>query len=204
MTGVMLTATLGIENCIAVDEPIDHELELVRSVAQGDRAAFERLFRLYHSRIYKFSIRMLRDHALAEEVAGDTLYAVWNSAASFREQSAVSSWILGIAYRRSLKSYKQNARHTDNREPVEHLQSVPEPSPAANPETQVDNAMEIDNLNQGLSTLSSNHRAVMELMALGYSVKEISVIVECPENTVKTRVFHARRQLRNALQDPSR
>jgi hypothetical protein len=76
----------------------------VRAVAKGDRTAFDRLFRLYHARIYKFSIRMLQDHLSAEEVACDTLYAVWTSASTFLEQSEVSSWILGIAYRRSLKS----------------------------------------------------------------------------------------------------
>lgn len=200
----MLAASVNLGNYIALDEPIDYEADLVRSVAKGDRAAFERLFRLYHSRIYKFSIRMLQDHVLAEEVACDTLYAVWNSASKFREQSAVSSWILGIAYRRSLKSYNRDARHTNNREPAEQLEALAESSPAINPEIHVDNAMEMSNLYQALSTLSSNHRAVIELIALGYSVSEISVIVECPENTVKTRTFHARRQLRTALQELSK
>ncbi len=163
--------------------------------------AFERLFKLYHPRLYKFSIRMLQEHSSADEVACDTLYAVWTSASKFREQSAVSSWILGIAYRRALKSYNKNAKHTENREPVSQLETIMESSPDVNPETQTDNAMQVDKLQNALSTLSSNHRAVMELIALGYSVGEISIIVECPENTVKTRTFHARRQLQSILQE---
>jgi len=197
----MLAATLGSENYIALDQPIDSDVELVRAVADGDRKAFERLFRLYHSRIYKFSIRMLQDHLSADEVACDTLYAVWTSASKFREQSTVSSWILGIAYRRSLKSYNKNARHTENREPAYQMEEVVESSPDVNPETYTNNAMEVGQIHKAMSTLSSNHRAVMELIALGYSVTEIATIVGCPENTVKTRTFHARRQLRIALQD---
>lgn len=197
----MLAPTLGSEAWTALDQSIDSDIELIRAVAHGDRAAFERLFRLYHPRIYKFSIRMLQDHPIAEEVTGDTLYTVWTSASKFREQSAVSSWILGIAYRRSLKSYSRNARHTEKREPAFEMENLAEPSPGVNPETYTNNAMEVGQLQTALLGLSSNHRAVLELIALGYSVGEIASIVGCPENTVKTRTFHARRQLRNALQD---
>ncbi|MFK7862108.1 MAG: RNA polymerase sigma factor [Granulosicoccus sp.] len=197
----MLAAILVTENERALDQPIDIEIELIRSVASGDRKAFERLYRLYHPRIYKFSIRMLRDHFSAEEVASDTLFAVWGSASTFREQSAVSSWILGIAYRRSLKNYNKSARHTENREPAFEMEALAEPSPDVNPETHTNNAMEMSQLQTALSTLSSNHRAVMELIALGYSVSEIASIVGCPENTVKTRTFHARKQLQAALQE---
>lgn len=137
---------------------------------------------------------------MAEEVANDSLYAVWTGASGFREQSAASSWILGIAYRRSLKSYNRNARHVESREPAYEMETVAEPSPNVDPETYTSNALEVDQMQKALSTLSSNHRAVMELIALGYSVGEIAGIVECPENTVKTRTFHARRHLRAALQ----
>jgi RNA polymerase sigma factor (sigma-70 family) len=183
-------------------EPADNsDVELVRAVAKGDRATFERLFRLYHGRVYKFSIRMLQDHLSAEEVACDTLYAVWNNASKFLEQSEVSSWILGIAYRRSLKSYNKNARHTEKRELAYQMENLAEPTPSVNPRTYANNAMEISQINTALSTLSSNHRAVLELVALGYSRSQIASIVGCPKNTVKTRTLHARRQLRLALQD---
>lgn len=197
----MLAATIGIENQIALNRPIDSEMELIRAIGRKDRSAFEQLFHLYHERVYKFSIRMLQDHLLAEEVACDTLYAVWNSAAKFREQSAVSSWILGIAYRRSLKIYNKNAKHIEKREADYQLDDFAEPSPASNPEMYVNNAMEIGQLQTALSTLSSNHRAVLELIGLGYSVSEIASIVDCPEGTVKTRTLHARRLLRLALED---
>ncbi len=197
----MLVATLGHE-CLAVpDKPKESDLDLVRAVAQSDRSAFERLFRLYHGRVYRFSIRMLRDSQLAEEVACDTLYAVWNNASKFREQSTVSTWILGIAYRRSLKIFNKDARHTVNREPEYQMDEVIEQSPESNPEKMASDAMEIGLLNKALSRLSTDHQAVLELIALGYSGGEIASIVGCPENTVKTRTFHARRHLRNVMQE---
>lgn len=199
----MLAATLTFENQLTLDQPIDTEVELVRAVAKGDKKAFEQLFRQYHDRVFRFSIRMLKDDLLADEVACDTLYAVWKSATRFREQSAVSTWILGIAYRRALKSYNQNAKHTKRREPVSELEAIAESSPAVNPEAQMNASMQMDQLEVALSTLSSNHRAVMELIALGYSVSEIAEIVDCPENTVKTRTFHARRQLKSAIEECS-
>ena len=197
----MLAATLDSGHRIALDQPVDSEVELIRAVARNDRKVFEQLFRLYHDRIYKFSFRMLQDHQSAEEVACDTLYTVWTSASSFREQSAVSSWILGIAYRRSLKSYKKNAKHAEQREPASQLEDLVESSPDVNPETYTNSKMEFTQLHTALSALSSDQRAVIELAALGYSVSDIASIVGCPENTVKSRTFHARRQLRIALKD---
>jgi RNA polymerase sigma-70 factor (ECF subfamily) len=197
----MLAATLHRHNWSTLSKKIDTDTELIRAVARKDKVAFEQLYRLYHPRIYKFSMRMLKDHMQAEEVASDTLYAVWGGADRFREQSAVSSWILGIAYKRAIKSYKRNVRHTDNREPEHAMEALVETFPGVDPEAQTSNAMAVDSVQQALSSLSSNHRAVIELTALGYSVSEIAGIVECPENTVKTRTFHARRQLKDAMQD---
>jgi len=200
-TNVMLAMTMAGDCSKTLPEHIDNELDLVRQIAKGDRVSFERLFRLYHDRVYKFSMRMLQEHAQAEEVACDTLYAVWTGASRFREQSAVSSWILGIAYRRSLRSYKRNAKHTDNREPEYQFDNLTASSAETNPESHTNTAMEVKQLNVALSGLSSDHRAVLELTALGYSGSEIAAIVECPLNTVKTRTFHARKQLRAALQE---
>jgi len=197
----MLAATLNSPMWSPLNQLVDNDTELIRAVAKKDKTAFEQLYLSYHPRIYKFSMRMLKDHMQAEEVTSDTLYAVWGSAGKFREQSAVSSWILGIAYKRSIKSYNRNARHSEKREPEHVMDGLVETSPGRDPEIQASNAMKVAALETAMSTLSSNHRAVIELVALGYPVSEIAEIVGCPENTVKTRTFHARRQLSEALQD---
>ncbi|MBX2836644.1 MAG: sigma-70 family RNA polymerase sigma factor [Gammaproteobacteria bacterium] len=181
--------------------PIDEELCLIRAVAASDRIAFEKLFRRFHPRIYKFAHRMVQDHQLAEEVTGDTLYAVWTGAKNFKEQSKASTWILGIAYKRALKCLQKNQRHVAKRESDVELDTLTSESPEGNPETFANTALENQRLLLALSTLSTDHRAVLELIALGHSCSEIAGIVDCPENTVKTRTFHARRHLRKALQE---
>ncbi|MBX2884615.1 MAG: RNA polymerase sigma factor [Granulosicoccus sp.] len=179
------------------------EFELLRLVATGDREAFESLFRLYHPRVYKFSMKLLQDHSLAEEATCDTLFAVWEGASKFKSNSSVSTWIFGIAYRRSMKSYKRDARHVHKIEPDVELEALTEKSHAVNPEIYANNILEGTQLLAAMETLSADHTVVVELTALGHSCAEIAQIAGCPENTVKTRMFHARRKLRAQLQETS-
>lgn len=176
------------------------ELQLVQAIASGDQSAFERLFRIYHPRVFKFSMRLLGEPHLAEEATCDTLYAIWQGANKFQGNSAVSTWIFGIAYRRSMKSHHKDARHVNKIEPGVVLEELTEEAPGGNPETYTNNAMEGARMATALQSLSTEQRAVIELMALGHSVAEIAAVVQCPENTVKTRTFHARRKLRDYLQ----
>lgn len=196
----MLSTTWRDETQSMEEHSSNHDLELIRQIAKGDKSAFEALFRLYHARVYRFSIRMVHDHHVAEEVVCDTLYAVWNSASKFKEQSKVSTWILGIAYKRAIKSFQQQARHSKNRDSDAPLDELESSALDSNPEVQADSELLGRQLTAGFSTLSAKHRAVLELTALGHTIPEISKIVGCPENTVKTRTFHARRKLQSALQ----
>src|ERR1043165_3615678 len=77
------------------------ELELLRQVATGDRVAFKELYLIYHRRLARFLMRMTSRHDLIEEVINDTLWTVWLKAGDFRGDSLVSTWIVGITYRRA-------------------------------------------------------------------------------------------------------
>jgi len=102
-----MLATVRTDERFAVTEGSrDEPRVLLEAVAQGDRAAFERLFRQFHATFYRFTFRMLGDTDLADEVCSETLYTVWTDAARFRGQSAVSGWILGIACNKSLKALR--------------------------------------------------------------------------------------------------
>src|SRR5690606_23200818 len=85
----------------------DAELALIRRVSLRDRGAMRELYLLYHRRLSRFLMRVTQRQDLAEEVINDTLMVVWNSAARFRGDSRVSTWIVGIAYRRALKSVRK-------------------------------------------------------------------------------------------------
>ena len=84
------------------------ELELLRQVAGGDRTAFKELYLIYHRRLARFLMRMTSRHDLIEEVINDTLWTVWLKAGDFRGDSLVSTWIVGITYRRALKALRRH------------------------------------------------------------------------------------------------
>src|SRR5688572_18640559 len=166
------------------------ELELLRQVAASDRAAFKELYLIYHRRLARFLMRMTSRHDLIEEVINDTLWTVWLKAGDFRGDSLVSTWIVGITYRRALKALR---RHGAAR-PMLAAEDV-----AVAPDAQ----LEDENrqwLGQALAELPLEQRMVMEFSYLmGHSCEEIAQIMQCPVNTVKTRMFHAREKLRRSL-----
>src|ERR1700722_12015458 len=89
----------------------DRERELIFRVAGGDRDAFRDLYVHYHRRLARFLTRLTRRQEDAEEIINDTLWIVWQRAAEFRDASQVSTWIMGIAYRRALNVIRRAATH---------------------------------------------------------------------------------------------
>ena len=156
--------------------------------------AFEELYRVYYPRLMRFLDRVTRRPGIVEEVLNDTMLVVWNSAEAYNGGSKVSTWIFAIAYRKALKALRRFDDPVDD-EPNETLVDL-EPGP----DVQLDLWQLREALTKALEDLSPEHRAVVELTyfhGLGY--REIAQIVSCPVDTVKTRMFHARRRLRAML-----
>ncbi len=165
-------------------------------VADGDRAAFERLYRGYYPRLFGYVLRVCRRPELVEEVINDTLLAVWLSAGRFGGRSRVSTWIFGIAYRKTLKRLARR----DGREVALLDEGKLEPAEPAVGSRRLERQELREILDQALADLSPEQRAVVELTYFhDLSYPEIATIVGCPVNTVKTRMFHARRKLRERL-----
>jgi RNA polymerase sigma-70 factor (ECF subfamily) len=179
---------------VGVSDDID-ESELVRRVGEGDRLAFQALYRAYFHRLARFLDRMTRNVPLMEEIINDTMLVVWQKAGSYDGSSKVSTWIFGIAYRQALKAI----RGLD--EPVEALEERPgeewhEPEHATA-------ARELQRgVSKALDALSMEQRVVVSLTYYhGMAYQEIAETMGCPVNTVKTRMFHARQRLRDMLSD---
>lgn len=171
------------------------EEELVRRIAQGDRRALERLYAVYHRRLFGFLIRFTDRHDLVEEIINDTLFAVWRKAGEFRGQSKVSTWIIGIAYRRGMKSLKRRALWQKFDSDLSALAETDELAADADPTGET-----VDWLAHGLARLPPEQRMTLELAYFfGHSCEEIAMITDAPVNTVKTRMFNARRRLRELL-----
>jgi RNA polymerase sigma-70 factor (ECF subfamily) len=170
------------------------ECALLARVADGDLQAFERLYRHYQPRLTRFLTTLLRRPPLIEEVLDDTMMVVWQTAARFRGASKPSTWIFAIAYR---KAQKARARWP---EPVEPPSTDNRPSEEPAPDAELNQERLRKALASAMDQLSADHRAVVDLTyfhGLGY--REIAEIVDCPVDTVKTRMFHARRRLRQAM-----
>jgi RNA polymerase sigma-70 factor (ECF subfamily) len=173
----------------------EDEHTLLSRVAAKDRRAFEALYQRYYRRLFGYLFKVTRRAEIVEEVLNDVMFTVWQSAGRFDGRSRPSSWILGIAYRKALKALSRlPLRPTEQRE--EEDDSVADEGP----ESLAVRREVASVLGRALAVLSPEQRAVVELTYFeGLSYREISDIVGCPVNTVKTRMFHARRRLRQVL-----
>ena len=178
----------------AVRSATSDERDLLARIANGDLQAFERLYRIYQPRLTRFLTTLLKRPQLIEEVLDDTMMVVWQSAGRFRGSSKPSTWIFAIAYR---KAYKAKARWPD---PVEDPEFDTRVSGEPLPDEELHHDRLRSALMKAMDHLSPDHRAVVDLTyfhGLGY--REIAEIVDCPVDTVKTRMFHARRRLKQAM-----
>jgi RNA polymerase sigma-70 factor, ECF subfamily len=170
----------------------DGDRRLLERSARGDREAFRELYIIYHRRLARFLIRLTRRYEMAEEVINDTMWVVWRKAGEFRGDSRVSTWIMGIAYRRALKTLGSRGEQRFETVPIEN-------EPLAAPD-ELGAAETGEWIVLAMRQLPTDQRLVLEFAyGNGHSCEEIAQIMDCPVNTVKTRLFHARAKLRAIL-----
>lgn len=170
------------------------ERELLERVRERDLRAFERLYRIYQPRLGRFLFNLVQRPQVVEEVLNDTMMVVWDTADSFRGTSKLSTWIFSIAYRKAIKA---RLRWPD---PVEDQTFDARVSNDPGPDEELDHQRLHEALMKAMDQLSSDHRAVVDLTYFhGMGYREIADIMNCPVDTVKTRMFHARRRLKAAM-----
>jgi RNA polymerase sigma-70 factor (ECF subfamily) len=182
-------------NAPTAGAPQDRDQALIAAIAHGDRRAFDELYRDYGPRVFRFSFRLIRDQTKAEEVTNDVMLEVWKHAARFENRSSVSTWIFGITRHRTLNAVRGKTLYLTD---IDEADDIADDSTTA--EMALDQATLSKALRAALNKLSPDHREVLEL-AFFYelSYKEIAEIADCPENTVKTRMFHAKKRLEPIL-----
>jgi RNA polymerase sigma-70 factor (ECF subfamily) len=168
----------------------DRDRALIASIAHGDQTAFRELHARYYHRITRFVRTATRRSDVIDEVANDTLWVVWQYAAHFRGESKVSTWIMGITRNLSFNATRAMRRRCNN------SSDAPEEQ-AYEPSSQLELTEWVD---VALARIPSEQRAVLEMYyGLDQSCEEISQALNCPLGTVKTRMFHGRRRLRELL-----
>lgn len=178
----------------AVERRHGHDMRLVERIRDGDVAAFEELYRAYHKNMTRFVANLVRRPSLVEEVVNDTMMVVWQKADSFNGASKLSTWMFAIAYRKAMRAMRRQD------EAIEDQQSESRPSLNPSPEEEASHTRAGALLADAMQSLSEDHRTVVRLTYFHeMDYREIATIMDCPVDTVKTRMFHARRHLRRML-----
>ena len=168
---------------------------LIAKIAAGNRLAMQALFARHHTRIYRFVLRMVGDNALAEDLTSDVFLSVWQQAHRFEARSAVTTWLLAIARYKALAELRRPQEASSDQEGPEIC------DPADTPEVAFEIKHRGEILRKCLGRLSREHREVIDLVYYHEkSVQEAAEIIGIRGNTVKTRMFYARRQLSKLLE----
>lgn len=174
----------------------DGELRaLLRRVALRDKSAFRAFYHALYPKLSRYLLRLLRHADDADDLINDVMWVVWEKAGEFRGEAQVATWVLGIA---TFKSYRwlQQAR----RRQLLLNEQLAMPALESQADYAHDNGHD-ELLALGMAQLSDEHRETLELAYFfGYSCEEISHLMACPVGTVKTRLYHARKRLRNILE----
>jgi len=164
---------------------------LIGQIAAGDKAAMRVLFIRHQLKVYRFVLRIVRDAALAEDVVSETFIDAWQHAGRYEGRASVSSWLIGIARHRALTAARR--RPTESLEGDAAQNAV---DPAPDPEAELGRKDTGAVIRGALAALSREHAEIIDLVYYQEkSIREIGEILGIPENTVKTRMFYARKRL---------
>ena len=165
---------------------------LIARVATGNRLAMQVLFARHHARVYRFILRLVGSEAAAEDLTSEVFLCVWRQAPQFAARSSVTTWLLAIARYKAIAELR--------RRPVSDVVSAQTSNPADDPEASLAIKHRGEILRNCLTRLSPRHREIIDLVYYHEkSVREAAEILGVPGNTVKTRMFHARKRLSRLL-----
>jgi RNA polymerase sigma-70 factor (ECF subfamily) len=172
------------------EAPLSDET-LIKQIADGNKLAMRALFARHQVRVYRFALRIVRDTALADDVVSEVFIDAWQHAGRYEGRSTVSTWLLGITRHKALTAA--------NRRPTEAIDSETAMNvidPANSPEAELGHKDTGAVIRRCLAALTPEHAEIIDLVYYqDKSIKEIVEILGIPENTVKTRMFYARKRL---------
>lgn len=176
------------------DEANEAESLLAR-IAGGDERALGEFYDSFHGRIYAFVRKYLRNGADAAEVLNEVMLEVWRRAGRFEGRSRALTWVLGIAHHKAIDCLRRLAPPAEDDSALEDIADD-----SASAIDALAGAEDAARLRRCLDQLPAIHRAVLHLAFFeDRPYPEIAEVVGCPLGTVKTRVFHAKEQLKRCL-----
>ena len=165
------------------------DADLVNLCRNSDPTAWRKLYDRHAPSVFRFTAALGVPNEEREDAVQDIFIAVYRSLRHFRGEAQLSTWIYRIAARHAIRMGKRRR----SREMMRVLMLKEAPSPIPDPAEQRSHVATLDKM---LSKLPPKKRAVLVLFEIeGLSAKEISDVVGCPENTVWSRLHHARSEL---------
>ncbi|MGE5793031.1 MAG: RNA polymerase sigma factor [Bacteroidota bacterium] len=176
----------------------DEAVRLLDRIAAGEESAMADFYGRFSRQVYAFALRSCGRPEEAEDVVVEAMYEVWKSAGRFAGGSQVRTWLFSIARHKLIDRVRRaGPRHTVELDDVADGLADDDPSAFE----RLARAQNADALKGCMARLSPEHRECVHLVFFGeLALAEVAAVQGCPENTVKTRLFHAKRQLRRCLE----
>lgn len=172
----------------------DPHAELMKRIGQGDKQALAQLYRALEKAVFRFIQSKLNDPFESADVLHDVFIEVWRSASKFEGRSKVQTWIMGIAYRKSIDVHRKRGRVSVTDDIPETADDTPDA------ETCLTAGQEAEHVRYCIETLGEDHRSAITLAFFqDMAYAEIAKVVGVPEGTVKTRIYHAKKLLIRCL-----
>lgn len=186
--------------------PTPQELEartdeaLLVGAATGDRHAFAELYDRVRAQVVGVALRVLRDRALAEEVAQEVMTEVWQKAGRFDpERGSAAGWIVTFAHRRAVDRVRSEQAARDRNDRVAHRDHEGSYDLVAD---EVERRLEHWQVREAVASLTDRQREAIELAYFGgHTYREVASVLGIPEGTAKSRLRDALARLRGLLEE---
>jgi RNA polymerase sigma-70 factor, ECF subfamily len=168
---------------------------LIQAIAAGNHFAMRTLYARHNGRVARFITHLVTDAGWAEDLVSEVFIDVWSKAGRFEGRSRVSTWILSIARFKALSALRLRRETKVDETAMETIADT-----ADTPEQTVLEQDRSVALRRCLAQMSRAHREIIDLVYYHEkSVQEVAEIFHMPKNTVKTRMFYARKRLAQLL-----
>ena len=176
--------------------PETSDATLVTAIAKGDKQALTVLYARHNVRVFRFLLRFVRDEATAEDLVSEVFVDVWQQADRYEGRSQVSTWLMSIARNKALSMLRRKSTEQLDDGVAEFIEDTSD-----TPEVVLQKQQTGAILQQCLTQLSAAHREIIDLVYYHEkSIEEVSEIIGVPQNTVKTRMFYARKRIAELME----
>jgi RNA polymerase sigma-70 factor, ECF subfamily len=168
---------------------------LVGLIARGDKDAMQLLYARHNVRVFRFLMRFLGREATAKDLVSEVFFEAWRHADRFEARSQVLTWLLAIARHKALSALRRRSAEEVDDDGLEFIED-----PCDDPEATMQKTERSALIADCLKQLSPAHREIIDLVYYHErSIDDAAEIIGLPQNTVKTRMFYARKRMAELL-----